>query len=103
MYKEVVRGGFGFSHDRFWTIPGNIERDTPEALRRMFLPGLTREANRVLRDKYYFVKGQFQHYGVEYDESEFHGNGTNLLKKMLCAGKVSIVLELLHKRALRIN
>jgi len=54
----------------------------------MFLPKLTREAQKHL-DKGYgnFVRGQLKHYDVQFDESEYTGSGTLLLKKVLQAGK----------------
>jgi hypothetical protein len=55
----------------------------------MFLPRLTSSANEKLRESgRSFVRGQLQHYGVDYDEREFTGNGTLLFKKLLQAGKV---------------
>ena len=56
----------------------------------LFLPQLTPEANKLLRDHYSpeFIRGQLQHYGVDYNEKEFSGNGTLLFKKVLQASKV---------------
>lgn len=59
----------------------------------MFLPRLIPEANKFIRDSYSmtrgnnFVRGQLQHYGVDYEEREFTVNGTRLLKKALEMGK----------------
>ncbi|KAI1379900.1 hypothetical protein F4677DRAFT_442094 [Hypoxylon crocopeplum] len=88
---RVCRDGFEFAYDRFLALPGRVGRVEPSALREMFLPKLTQAANKVLRDKYHFVQAQLKHYGVEYDEMELTGNGTNLLKKMLKAGKLDKV------------
>jgi hypothetical protein len=57
----------------------------------MFIPKMTREAQKQLRDHRDFIRGQLQHYGVSFDESEFTGNGTTLLKKALEAGKCDAV------------
>jgi len=57
----------------------------------MFLPKLTPEANRALRQDRNFVKSQLKHYGLQYDEREFTGNGVKLLKKALEAGKFDSV------------
>lgn len=87
-YTHVFRDGFEFGFDRFFTVPGGTERVEPQELRAMFLPKLTPEAKKKLQDNYNFVPGQLKHYGVDYDENELTGNGTNFLKKMLAAGKV---------------
>ncbi|KAJ0424166.1 hypothetical protein BJY00DRAFT_277216 [Aspergillus carlsbadensis] len=57
----------------------------------MFIPKTTREAQKRLRDHCGFIRGQLQHYGVSFDESEFTGNGTKLLKKALEPGKCDAV------------
>ncbi|KAI1771890.1 hypothetical protein F4818DRAFT_444888 [Hypoxylon cercidicola] len=87
-YTDVYRDGFSFGFDRFFYMPGHTERVEPETLRDMFLPKLTPEAKKKLRDSYDFVASQLKHYGVDYSEKELTGQGTNFLKKMLAAGKL---------------
>jgi len=88
---EVKRDGFIFAYGRFYVQKGRVERVDGARLKDMFLPKLTGEANKLIRDHHddLFVRGQLKHYGVEYDESEITGNGTLLLKKVLKDGKVS--------------
>jgi hypothetical protein len=86
-YDEIVRDGFTCGFGRFFA-KGRVERIDGPRLKAMFLPRLTPEANRLLRDHSHFVRGQLQHYGVDYDETQLSGNGTLLLKKVLQAGKV---------------
>src|SRR4051812_26889818 len=78
-------GGNGFtsSSGKFYAKTGNklIERVNGFHLRVMFLPRLTAEASQLLKHQPAFVRGQLKHYGVEYDESEYSGNGTLLLTK----------------------
>ncbi|KAK4101281.1 hypothetical protein N658DRAFT_486301 [Parathielavia hyrcaniae] len=84
---DIIRNGFSYSYGRFYA-PVRVERIEGARLRAMFLPRLTAEANRLLRDhRDSFVRGQLLHYGVEYDKNDFSGNGTMLLKKLLQAGK----------------
>lgn len=84
----VKRDGFEFAYGHFRVLQ-RVERVEPSALRKMFLPKLTPEANRTLRKDDYFVHAQLKYYGVEYDPKELTGNGANLMKKMLSQGKVS--------------
>lgn len=88
-YDSVSRDGFEFAYGRFYALPGRVEREEPDALRNMLLPKLTPAASKKLRENSWFVRGQLQHYGVSYDEDEITGNGTNFLKKVLKAGKVT--------------
>lgn len=85
--EDVCRNGFTYGFGRF-LAGGRVERVEGARLRAMFLPRLTPEATRLLREHRYFVRAQLQHYGVDFDEQEFSGNGTHLLKKSLQAGKV---------------
>ncbi|RYP48153.1 hypothetical protein DL769_011236 [Monosporascus sp. CRB-8-3] len=89
--NSIFRDGFEFCHDRFYAHPGRAERVEVSTLRSMFLPRLTPEANKRLRDNYEFVQCQLKHYGVDYDKREMTGNGTNLLKKLLKEGKLDKV------------
>ena len=86
---DVTRDGFHSSYGRFYASPGRVERVDGFSLRRMFLPKLTPEGRKCLNAGYsdYFVRGQLKHYGILFDEREFSGNGTLLLKKVLQAGK----------------
>jgi hypothetical protein len=86
-YDDIARNGFTCAFGRFYA-KGRVERIDGSRLKAMFLPRLTPEANKLLRDHSDFVRGQLQHYGVDYDETQFSGNGTLLLKKVLQAGKV---------------
>lgn len=85
-YSDIIRDGFTCAFGRFYTR-GRVERIDGSRLKTMFLPRLTTEANKLLSGSD-FVRGQLQHYGVDYDEQEYSGNGTLLLKKVLRAGKV---------------
>lgn len=96
--KDITRDGFRCADGRFYA-QGRVERIEGSHLRRIFLPRLTAEANLLIRDRRDFVRGQLQHYGVDYDESAFSGNGTVLLKKMLQAGRCDKVPA--HIEALR--
>ncbi|BCS29427.1 uncharacterized protein APUU_70997A [Aspergillus puulaauensis] len=49
------------------------------------------KGKKQLRDSPNFVRGQLQHYGVSFDESQLSGNGTMLLKRFLEAGKCDTV------------
>ena len=83
----VVRDGFTCEYGRFYA-KGRVERVDSSCLKAMFLPQLTPEAKTLLRANMNFVRGQLQHYGVDYDDKDISGNGTLLLKKMLLAGKL---------------
>ena len=83
---DIIRDGFTYTFGRFYTRD-RVERIDGSRLKTMFLPRLTAEANTLLSVSG-FVRGQLQHYGVGYDEQEYSGNGTLLLKKVLRAGKV---------------
>ncbi|EPE29789.1 AT hook motif family protein [Glarea lozoyensis ATCC 20868] len=87
--EENAKHGFTCSYGRFYTFPGRVERVEASSLRSMFLPKLTAEANKKLKEgrSGNFVRGQLKHYGVKFDESEMSGNGTPLMKKVLQAGK----------------
>ncbi|KAI0905873.1 hypothetical protein F4823DRAFT_113292 [Ustulina deusta] len=88
--EEIVRDGFSCAYGRFYTAtPHRGERVPGSVLRAAFLPKLTPEGNKYIRDSYGgdFVRSQLKHYGVAFDEKEFTGNGTLLLKKVLQAGK----------------
>lgn len=66
------------------------DRIASERLKALFLPSLTAEAKELLREHgESFVRGQLQHYGVEFGEGEFSGNGTLLMRRVLKSGKVS--------------
>lgn len=49
----------------------------------MFLPKLSREGQKILRDCTDFVRSQLQHYGVPFEEDHLTGNRTQLMKKVL--------------------
>lgn len=85
-FAAIARDGFTFELGQFYA-QGRVKRMDSSHLKDLFLPRLTPEANKLLRDLPGFVSGQLQHYGVDYDEKELSGNGTLLLKNMLRAGK----------------
>lgn len=87
---EVTRDGFSYWLGRFTTEwPSDVTRTDVAELKRMFLPSLSDEGRKVINRDRGFVKGQLQHYGVQYDPRDYTGNGVNLMKKVLLAGKVS--------------
>ncbi|KAJ5905353.1 uncharacterized protein N7473_002269 [Penicillium subrubescens] len=71
----------------FLVDPGHMGRIEGPTLRKMFLPRITREGQKAISQNSHFVRCQLKHYGVEFEEKEFSGNGTALLKKALQAGK----------------
>ncbi|KAI1271304.1 hypothetical protein F5Y07DRAFT_383271 [Xylaria sp. FL0933] len=98
--EEVTRDGFSCAYGRFrTTAPHRGERVPGSALRDAFLPRLTPQGNKYIRDSYgsSFVRSQLKHYGVAFDENELTGNGTLLLKKALQAGKCDQVPSNLAK------
>ncbi|KAK4034726.1 putative AT hook motif family protein [Parachaetomium inaequale] len=94
----IVRDGFTCRIGRFFTNDF-IERVDGARLKAMFLPRLTREAKTLLRDHPNFIRAQLQHYGVDYDEAQFPGKGTWLLKEVLQEGKCDRVPD--HIKTLR--
>jgi hypothetical protein len=98
MFNDIRRDGFCSGFGRFMAEPGRLDRIEGSHLRNMFLPKMSREGQKALRDNRHFVRGQLKHYGVQFEEREFSGNGTALMKKALQAGKCdrvpSHILEL---------
>jgi hypothetical protein len=92
IYGEPCEYKFVYDYGRFMVEPGRLERIEVSDLRRMFLPKLTREGKKAL-DNRHFVHSQLMHYGVTFEEREFTGNGTTLLKKALQSGKFDKVPE----------
>lgn len=84
---EVTREGFAFGYGRFFANPGRVEVVSGQELRAMFLPKMTAEGRKKIRDNGCFVRGQLKHYDVSFKPSELSGKETNLLKKALLAGK----------------
>ncbi|KAK1832646.1 hypothetical protein QBC39DRAFT_65801 [Podospora conica] len=66
-------------------------REEGSHLRKLFLPLMTRAAKKLLRRCPDFVFNQFEHYNIEYDESEFAGSDVTQLKRALAAGKLDRV------------
>ncbi|KAH6623406.1 hypothetical protein F5144DRAFT_623373 [Chaetomium tenue] len=94
---SIVRYGFTYEYGRFYA-KGRVECVSSSRLESMFLPRLTQEASSLLRTNCRaFVRGQLQHYGVDYDEREISGNGALLLKKMLLAGKCDEVPDYIEE------
>jgi hypothetical protein len=88
--NSVFRDGFEFGFDRFYALPYRIDRVDAADLRRMFLPKLTPEAKKMLRESFgRVVPAQLKHYGIEFKEADLKGNGTNFQKTVIAAGKVS--------------
>ncbi|CAI7626877.1 unnamed protein product [Penicillium bialowiezense] len=79
------RDQFSSAYGRF-TVYG-IERIEGSALREMFLSKMTPKGKKALRDDRDFVRSQLKHYGVDIDEHNCSGKGTNILKSALQAGK----------------
>ncbi|KAJ5379113.1 hypothetical protein N7509_012232 [Penicillium cosmopolitanum] len=91
LLHDVRRDGFISSLGRFMAEPGRVDRIEVEKLRSMFLPKLTPEGRKLLRDNSDFVGTQLKHYGVQFEEpnSSFgrRTTPTALLKAALTAGK----------------
>lgn len=85
--SSIIRDCFESAFGRFFT-PGRLEQIEGLSLTALFLPALTSEANKPLHAHSDFARAQWQHYGVHYEEKEYSGQGTLLLKKVLRAGKV---------------
>lgn len=51
---------------------------------------MSEEAKTAVRSEFHFVRAQLQHYGIEFSQSGFSGNGVAILKEALRAGKVRI-------------
>lgn len=90
-YSFLVDKGF------FFVDPGHMGRIEGPTLRKMFLPKITREGQRAISQNSHFVRCQLKHYGVEFEEKEYSGNGTALLKEALQAGKCDQVPDLIHQ------
>lgn len=86
-YNNIRRDGFASAFGRFMADPGRMDRIEGSQLRSMFLPKLSREGQKALRDNSGFVRSQLKHYGVQFEEREFIGKGTALMKAALQAGK----------------
>ena len=99
--EDISRDGFVCAYGRFYAQPGSVERVEGSSLSSMFLPSLTAEGQKQIRQSYddNFVRGQLKHYGVDFDEEEISGCGTLLMKKVLQAGKCDKVPD--HIAALR--
>lgn len=83
--ESVKRDGFASQYGRF--TAHDIERIDGSVLQRMFVPKVTREGQRELyRHGPSFIRSQLKHYGIKFDEAEFSGNGTVLMRKTLLAG-----------------
>lgn len=49
----------------------------------MFVPKFSREGHKAFRDNLSFVLYQLNHYEVQFEEKDFSGNGTGLMKNIL--------------------
>lgn len=72
--NAATRDGFTSSFGQFRTKCGCNERVDSSSLRRMFLPKLSREGQKILPDRTDFVRSQLQHYGVPLEEDVLSGN-----------------------------
>ena len=98
--NDIIRDGFVSSFGKICVrkIGGrwaDTERIDASRLRAMFFPRLTAEAKVMLNNRCEFVRCQFKHYGVEFDEKEFIDQRTALMKKALRAGKVGLTASYL--------
>lgn len=85
----VSRDGFTYAYGNLYAI-GHIQRIDGDRLKEMFLPAMSEEAKTAVRSEFHFVRAQLQHYGIEFSQSGFSGNGVAILKEALRAGKVRI-------------
>ncbi|KAJ5630176.1 hypothetical protein N7528_003833 [Penicillium herquei] len=90
-YRQISRDGFVSQHGRFITERDRAERVDGATLRSMFLPTLTGLGQKSLDRQKDFVRNQLQHYDVKFEESQFSGRGTNLMKKVLQDGRCDTV------------
>lgn len=67
-YKDIRRDGFVYGLGRFQAEPGPMDRVEGARLRGMFLPKLSREGQKAIRDNLSFVRCQLNHYGVQFEE-----------------------------------
>lgn len=81
------RDGFEWTGDRFlveitsYCLVERIPRYSVHELERMFLPTMTNEGKKTIRDNHGVVKAQLEHYAIQYEGRDFTGNGTPLLKR----------------------
>lgn len=62
---------------------GRVRRYSVDELEDMFIPRMTAEGKRVIRQNSGFVESQLKHYGISYDKNKFRGNGVDMLKEAL--------------------
>lgn len=91
-YRNISRDGFEAGFDRFYAMPGRVERVDGDVLQRMFVPKQTASAQARLREDSYFVEGQLKHYGIQATPGDLTGTGSKFLKKQILAGKVCTAL-----------
>ena len=102
--KDVQRDGFVYGLEGFRAYPGPMKRIEGPQLRLMFLPKLTYQAQSLFRSNPGLVRSQLRHYGVQFDENNFAGRGTVLLKKVLEQGQcdqVPLSINLLQDEMLQ--
>jgi len=96
----ILRNGFISSYGHFDVVEvpnpdpnynGGPETPRMESsrLKELFLPRLTTEGRKIIKDNVHFVRAQFKHYDVDFSEWDFDGHGTKLLQKKLKAGEVN--------------
>ncbi|CAL3971864.1 unnamed protein product [Diplocarpon coronariae] len=73
---EITSDGFSCAYDRFYAGPHRVERVSGPSLRSAFLPKLSAGGRKMLSQSYgdSFVRGQLEHYGVQFGESEISGS-----------------------------
>lgn len=96
----ITRNGFEFAFDRFYALPGSVERVDGDILEDMFIPTQTHDAKKKLRENRYFALGQLKHYGIAAEAQDLTGTGARFLKKQLLAGKVRMSVPLRTQRRL---
>jgi hypothetical protein len=84
---EISRDGFTYAFGNLYAR-GHIQRIDGDRLKEMFLPTMSEEAKTAVRSEFHFVRAQLQHYGIEFNQSGFSGNGVAVLKDALGVGKV---------------
>ena len=89
-YAEVRRDGFASKCDRFYALPGRVERKDGDTLKDMFLPTMTSAAQTAQRKNQHFIRGQLQHYGISYNEDELSNDAVPFFQNVLGEGKVHL-------------
>ncbi|KAJ5706677.1 hypothetical protein N7488_006478 [Penicillium malachiteum] len=92
----IRRDGFESSHGKFRTQFGDILPLRPEQFQTLFLPRPIPAGKKALKVTN-FVRAQLRYYGVEFDESAIYGDGFELLKTTIEAGKFNEIPSHIRK------